>query len=328
MNRIKKLFENKWFQLCFVLAVNLLLFWLVNSMFVSRFDTNDDYRMRLLVSGDYTGTPNSSAVFMGLPIGSLLAALYTLDRFFPWYGLFMTGCLYISSSYFFYQILQVEGWTKRLAGSGLYFVFFLYFVLKQLILPTFTVISAFMGFASVIAFAKAMDLFFGDENESAPVWKKIFVIFQFLFFFIVSYFIRSQILLMVLPVLVFVAVVKLVKKKKISYKKLAVLFLPFIAVVAVCMQITQIPMHNPEYRSFREYTKARSNLYDYYPIPEYEGNEEFYDGIAVSPELLSVIKTRTLDVDQVLKKETYDAIADYSKTVSTQNLKQRIKIPF
>ena len=48
---------------------------------------NDDIAMMSFANGDFTGTPESQLVFIGILIGGLLKLLYTLSSALPWYAL-------------------------------------------------------------------------------------------------------------------------------------------------------------------------------------------------------------------------------------------------
>lgn len=48
---------------------------------------NDDIAMMSFSNGDFTGTPESQLVFIGILVGGLLKLLYTLNSALPWYAL-------------------------------------------------------------------------------------------------------------------------------------------------------------------------------------------------------------------------------------------------
>ena len=48
---------------------------------------NDDIAMMAFSNGDFTGTPESQLVFIGILVGGLLKLLYTLNSALPWYAL-------------------------------------------------------------------------------------------------------------------------------------------------------------------------------------------------------------------------------------------------
>lgn len=56
------------------IGYNLLIFIILCVFGNPVFATNDDYRMRLIISGAYTGVPNGSAVFISNILGNMLAS--------------------------------------------------------------------------------------------------------------------------------------------------------------------------------------------------------------------------------------------------------------
>lgn len=52
---------------------------------------NDDIAMMSFANGDFTGTPESQLVFIGILIGGLLKLLYTLNSALPWYALVLVS---------------------------------------------------------------------------------------------------------------------------------------------------------------------------------------------------------------------------------------------
>jgi hypothetical protein len=59
---------------------------------------NDDIAMMSFANGDFTGTPESQLVFIGILIGGLLKLLYTLNSALPWYALVLVFIQIFSGS--------------------------------------------------------------------------------------------------------------------------------------------------------------------------------------------------------------------------------------
>ena len=75
---------------------------------------NDDIAMMSFASGDFTGTPESQLVFIGILIGGLLKLLYTLNSALPWYALVLVF-IQIFSGATLLTILHkfLKGWRNR-----------------------------------------------------------------------------------------------------------------------------------------------------------------------------------------------------------------------
>lgn len=89
-NARKKTVSPLWQDLFFLLL--LTAFYVLLLAIIKPVDgINDDWGMYSLLSGAYTGTPDAHVMFFLYPLAWLLAKLYTLWRFVPWYGLFQHG---------------------------------------------------------------------------------------------------------------------------------------------------------------------------------------------------------------------------------------------
>ena len=75
---------------------------------------NDDIAMMSFANGDFTGTPESQLVFIGILIGGLLKLLYTLNSALPWYALVLVF-IQIFSGATLLTILHkfLKGWRNR-----------------------------------------------------------------------------------------------------------------------------------------------------------------------------------------------------------------------
>ncbi|TXE08809.1 hypothetical protein [Algoriphagus aquimarinus] len=99
-----------------------------------RFQVNDDEIMMWLVSGAYTGTPESYAVFIHPILSWIFSKLYTFVPIVPWYPLTWFLVMYLAYVVFLIQItLKCSTfWTKLswalfLFGLFIHFLFFLQF---------------------------------------------------------------------------------------------------------------------------------------------------------------------------------------------------------
>ena len=71
-------------------AVLTLLFFII-PLFMGTpvYALNDDIQIRDILSGVYSGSPDLHTVYMGAVLSGILALLYTVIPFIPWYGSFL-----------------------------------------------------------------------------------------------------------------------------------------------------------------------------------------------------------------------------------------------
>ena len=68
-----------------------------------------------------------------------------------------------------------------------------------------------------------------------------------------------------------------------------------------------------EWRTFYRFFDARTQLYDFQRIPEYEGNEEFYQSIGLGASEAELIRNYNFGLDADIDAEKLEAIAAYAK---------------
>lgn len=101
INYIKNNYKKLWFSF----AINLILVFLIILLFVPIFDTNDDIAIRSFVTGEY-GFYDYHIVFSNVILGWVLASLYQMINFIPWYELMHYLFIYLSLSFLTHIILN------------------------------------------------------------------------------------------------------------------------------------------------------------------------------------------------------------------------------
>ena len=56
------------------------------------YDLNDDVQMKEILSGNYTGVPESNNIQMLWLVSAAISLLYRIVRIVPWYGIFLCTC--------------------------------------------------------------------------------------------------------------------------------------------------------------------------------------------------------------------------------------------
>jgi len=120
-----------------------------------RFQVNDDEIMMWLVSGAYTGTPESYAVFIHPLLSWIFSQLYSIAPNIKWYPLTWFLVLFLAYELFLFLIVEKfkSHWTKIIWSLFLFglFTHFLFFL-------QFSIVAAFSlaaGLAFRLAFSKS-----------------------------------------------------------------------------------------------------------------------------------------------------------------------------
>ena len=305
------------FLLCvtFNLAVFLVLCIWGNPLFA----TNDDYRMRLIVSGSYTGTPDGHAVFISYILGSILAFLYKILPDIEWYGFFTMASMYVSVCLCEYIFLKRARRVKEFFERSLIIVIFTFLILqKHILMPQFTVTSAFWG---MLAIAAAVEIFNIYHTNHRINWK-----WSAMFFIscLMSCLIRKKVFYMCIPMLILLLIVNWQRYRQVSRKGLILTVLA-VGCVIILNEGTGAALNlNSEYKEFSEFNKARSSIYDYTGVPDYWEKEQFFIEIGVDGPAWENLNNRTFDISESLDAEKLETIYDHAKETENKNISYKI----
>lgn len=111
------------------------------------FETNDDTKMMMLVSGIFSGTPEDYGVFIHPLLSLFLSQLYTFIPELPWYPL----------AWFMMLFMAYLGWVKvvcakvsSIPNQLLLILAFLCFLLQSLFYLQFTIVAGTLAFSGYI----------------------------------------------------------------------------------------------------------------------------------------------------------------------------------
>ena len=314
-NKIKSN-KKEYFTIFLAIIINGILFLYALSKGTAYYISNDDYRLRLISSGAYTGDPSYQLVFIKAFIGYVLQFLYEINQTIQWYDFYTLLCMYLPTTYLLYTLIKQKKVIIKLINFFIYFLFYIFILYKHIMLPQFTIISAFCGLGAVCSLINLL--------EANNFKKKYVTIFLFCVFNLLCFGIRDEIFFMVLVMEVFILIVNVLIDKSI----LKFVFKLSACIIFLCLTVQVvdiITLSNSDYIEFKNYTKSRSLIYDYYPAPDYELHKEFYDSIGMNADIVNALQTRTLDVDDSLNTENYNKVAEYSKSINEQTIYLRVR---
>ena len=136
--------------------VVFLLFWYFRRLSPFIYQTNDDLFLKMIVSGEMTGTPNPRMFYLSYPAGLLLSALYRLSPQLPWYGLLFCFTIGLTMTVILYSILKREKHPAvRLLTVVLFCLFSYGFLFLHIAELQFTTVTAMAGCGALFLFMLA-----------------------------------------------------------------------------------------------------------------------------------------------------------------------------
>lgn len=128
------------------------------------FETNDDTKMMMLVSGTFSGRPGDYAVFIHPLLSLFLSKLYALNAELPWYPL----------TWFVFVFLAYIAWVKAVCAKVvsipnqlLLILALICFLLQALFYLQFTVVAGLLAFSGYMLL---LSHFQGNRLSHADVW--------------------------------------------------------------------------------------------------------------------------------------------------------------
>ncbi|WP_029323184.1 hypothetical protein [Butyrivibrio sp. AE3004] len=279
------------------------------------YDLNDDVLMKDLLSGVFTGEPCSHNIQMLYSISFFISLFYRIFRNADCYGIYLLLCQYIS---LFIILRFVSGNISKLIlgkmgnNTALWKNALIHFFAA---LPLFAVVLALMpGHLVMVQYTYAVAMICAAAavlfSENKDVFAVILVILAFCT--------RSEMTLLMLP---FVLLVPFFRYFDENGKNLKEQIIPVFAVVVgliVCELINFAGYSSKEWREFNSFFDSRTQIYDFYQIPDYEENKVFYDSIQLKRSEYELLVNYNFGLDSDIDASKMAKIADYAKSISTK----------
>lgn len=285
----------------FALAAALLL----GRIFPYYFDLNDDALMAQILAGSYTGEPELRNIQSYFPLTAVLGVLYRANRSVDWYGLFLLSCQFGCLALVLGRVMACRKDVRAavlaaLAAAGL--------LLYHMVFLQYSVTVGMIGAAA------AFWLLTLQPGETKRAWRK--ELLPPVLLIALGYLLRSEMMLFVGP---FAALAFLIRAAQLKMEKGKKLRLMCTVLVLVLLSLfageagNRIGYRSDEWRTFYRFFDARTQLYDFQRIPEYEENEKFYQSIGLGASEAELIRNYNFGLDADIDAEKLEAIAAYAK---------------
>lgn len=284
------------------------------------YDLNDDVLMKDILAGVYTGDPEGHNIQMLWLISALISVFYRVVRVLPWYGMILCFCHFLSIGLIVHRSLllteQMEAFGKTIwLLKGFLFLTELFFALSFLI--PHLVCAQYTVTCSMLAAAAAFLFLTTDITLPAGAFIRRNVGTVLLVF--LAYLIRSEMLLLLLPLICAAGVIKWSMEKKIFTREHMIKYLSVIGLILLSVGIGQgthkIAYGSSEWQKFNEFFDNRTELYDFQILPEYEANKEFYESIGLTEMERELLANYNFGLDEEIDEDLVLKVADYAASI-------------
>lgn len=201
-------------------------------------------------------------------------------------------------------------------------VIFLGILIRQLVIVQYSVTSG-------ICMATAIFLYLtGEEKEMPRQYLRQNIVPVLLV--VLSFMIRTEMCIMLLPFLLMAGVCKWITREKIftvqNVKRYVYLIGAALFGMVVVLAIDKLSItassEREAWQSFQDFFDERTSLYDFYGIPSYEEHLTFYEAIGLSEESYTLLKNYNFSLDESIDEYLLEDIVQYQEKLAKtgQNL--------
>ena len=298
------------------------------------YDLNDDVLMKDILAGIQTGTPTGYNIQMLYPVSAFLALLYRLCRALPWYGLFLCACQWGCLFLFLRRVFLL--WEKRgleedsvltererkwigpvlfvCAGASVFGL-----LERELVYVQYTVTCAMLAGAAVFL------LYTSEDGQTTGQFFRQNL--DGILLLLLAFLLRSEMLLLLLPFLAAAGLARWSRDGIRASLRYLLLIGTLLAGMVVCYVSHLAAYGSDEWKEFVRFFNARTEIYDFYDVPPYEGNEAFYESIGMSAEEWALLDNYDFGLDKELDAGKMEQIAAYAGECyyNTHTPKERVR---
>lgn len=316
-----------WWDLFFLLL--LTAFYAVLLTVIKPVDgINDDWGMYSILSGAYTGTPDAHVMFFLYPLAWLLAKLYTLWSFVPWYGLFQHSVQIICLFTVYRRFLRLRrrhhpDASLRLPALSIFLLLFFVIDLNVISEAQYTTTAGLAAAAALFCFitSRVNQSSAGFFLDNVPT---------FLFAWI-SFSMRQNIFYLMLPMAGMLWLSKWILAGRSNYENTTLKLLGF--ALFLCLGLGLLWGANaaaysaPEWSDFRKLNHYRERVGDFYGWPEYEECKDELRALGMDEESYMYRRSGAPHIGYDMSVEDWKQMHDIARScyLARTSLKDRLK---
>ena len=285
------------------------------------FDLNDDVLMKDMLSGAYTGAPEAHNIQMLYPISAFISMFYRVVRGFDWYGFFLCTCQYLCVFLISYKALKLSRKDEHKVLTALFvLVFSLGVIGAHFLFVQYTFTCGFLS--ATAAFLILTHKKDADHNFGIAFW-----------LILTAFLLRSEMLLLTFPLVCVAIFIRwMLNMNKEEFFDCLKLFGIIVAALALALGIHRFAFSLPEWKEYSDIFDARTELYDFQYVPEYEANKDFYDslGIDKSEYRLITFENYNIGLDDEIDAKVLNEVAEYANKLRSDEepFAERLKAAF
>lgn len=273
------------------MMLSAVLFLIIYKFIPIVYSTNDDRMIAEIISGQFTGTPESYAIQMTYGFTWLLSKLYEFTRSLNWYGIILIFVQIFSFGTILYRLQSFsKKWKNKMFLVVSAMAVFAAVWLKVYVQMTYTTTAAFVGMVAIFWYA-----------TSKTEWKNLLMVCLLAD---IAFSIRPNVFYMLLPATGLVYLWKLIGKKELKPLTITAPFM-ILAVTASLFFVNFSAYQQEGWKEFMEFFQDRTDIYDFYDLTAYEECPELYEPYGIDETEYDMIRVYNYTVMGDLPKEFF-----------------------
>ena len=287
----------------------MTLFFVCACFFDFYFDLNDDVLIQNILSGAYSGTPSGYTMQILYPLACCISLFYKVIPSVQWYGLFLCGCVFLC---IFLVGVRLQSFAekrwKKLVLIALELLLFAALIFYEIIFVQYTVVSAVLGVTGIFLFLTRRqtegETFFQLLKGNLTALILIWIAFQ----------LRSEMMLLLMPFLCIAFLFQWLQNRNgKQFIRLILVFVIILTGKGVCYAADAAAYHDVQWKEAGAFFDARTEIYDFLDLPDYEDNKEFFDSISLSEEEYRLLENYNYALDGKIDAQCMEQIAEYQR---------------
>ncbi len=291
----------------------LLMVW-IGLCFDVYYDLNDDVMINDILAGNYTGTSSAYSIQLLYPLSFLLSLCYLVMGSVNWYGLFLCGAIYICCYLLVERTMSFgKKWmTQMLLGLAAFALFILFFY-YTFIMVQYTVVAGLLT---------ATGAFLLVTGEMESTWQGFLrKNIGNIVLIVMGFCLREEMVLLLMPFVGLAGIFRWsVEVSMFSFKQMQKYIISFLALLGsmgICYIIHFVAYGSEEWNTFFHFFDARTQLYDYTGIPDYEKNQEFYEELGLGKEQQQLLLEYSFGLEPEIDEVIMSALADHATNLQS-----------
>ena len=320
---MKDYIKKYWFDYIFALVVTAVVAVLITIKFGYIYSTNDDVMLKNIISGNFTGTPESHVINIMYISGLIGQFLYNLFPQVSWYDLFMIGLHYLC---WFLLVVRIGQQCKKKKTKTIVMLLFMLLLvavdLKYMVLHQYTILT--MQLVSVSVFW----ILTSRVCQGLEYWLERMVVLGTL---ICAMWLRKEAFLLALPILGLAVLYEFWKnlESKEKYLKNIIIYISiFLGILLFTYSLEKFAYGENEWSAFQESHAARIQVYDYTGVPIRDNYSVEYDKLDIDALDWQVIHDYNCELAENFDTEKMVGVSELSLRNFDEYIKTDGKINF